>query len=75
MYFLKNIYVYFFFLLKATRNKKKDYSTWYSRVVPHRSTNHAHRGLTSQIGRDGVLSARYGRNRKLPIGEGTYTIS
>ena len=53
---------------------KKDYSTWYSRVVPHRSTNHAHGGLTSQIGRDEVLSARYGRNRKDWINQGNYRL-
>ena len=41
---------------------KKNYSTEYSRVVPHHSTDSARRSLTSEIGRDPVLSTLYGRN-------------
>ena len=44
--------------------KKKDYSTQYSRVVPHPSTDCADTSLTSEIGRDPVLSGTYGRNRR-----------
>lgn len=42
--------------------KDKSYSTPYSRVVPHRSTDGAITSLTSEIGRDPVLSGMYGRN-------------
>ena len=41
--------------------KKKNHSTQDSRVVPHRGTNWAAPWLTSQIGRDAVLSRSYGR--------------
>ena len=41
--------------------KKKNHSTWDSRVVPHRGTNWAALWLTSQIRRDAVLSKSYGR--------------
>ena len=39
----------------------KNHSTQDSRVVPHRGTNWAAPWLTSQIGRDAVLSRSYGR--------------
>ena len=38
------------------RQKKKNYSTWTSRVLPDRTTIQASTCLTSQIGRDAVLS-------------------
>jgi hypothetical protein len=40
----------------------QNYSTQYSRVVPHHSTDWAITSLTSQIGRDAVLSSVYGRS-------------
>ena len=40
----------------------KNYSTRYSRVVPHHSTDRAITSLTSQIGRDAVCSGVYGRS-------------
>ena len=39
----------------------KNHSTQDSRVVPHHGTNWAAPWLTSQIGRDAVLSRSYGR--------------
>ena len=42
--------------------EQKNYSTQYSRVVPHHSTDWAITSLTSQIGRDAVLSSVYGRS-------------
>ena len=42
--------------------KSKNYSTRYSRVVPHHSTDRAITSLTSQIGRDAVCSGVYGRS-------------
>ena len=44
------------------KKKKKNYSTPYSRVVSHRSTDGAITSLTSEIGRDPVLSGVYGRS-------------
>ena len=47
---------------RESRNKKeKNHSTQDSRVVPHRGTNWAAPWLTTQIGRDAVLSRSYGR--------------
>ena len=43
------------------KKNKKNYSTWTSRVVTHRTTIQARTCLTSQIGRDAVLSRLYGR--------------
>lgn len=40
----------------------KNYSTPYSRVISHRSTDDAATSLTSEIGRDPVLSGAYGRS-------------
>jgi hypothetical protein len=45
-------------------NKNKNYSTEYSHVVPHHSTDSAISCLTAQIGRDAVLLTVYGRNSK-----------
>ena len=42
---------------------QKGCNTQGSHVITHRSTNWACRCLTSQIGRDGVLSPEYGRIR------------
>ena len=42
----------------------KNYSTQYSRVVPHHSTDWAITSLTSEIRRDPVCSGVYGRNWK-----------
>ena len=42
--------------------KEKNYSTQYSRVVPHRSTDWAITSLTSEIRRDPVLPSVYGRS-------------
>ena len=44
------------------RNSRKNYSTQYSRVVPHHSTDCAITSLTSEIRRDPVLSSVYGRS-------------
>ena len=44
------------------KKKKKNYSTQYSRVVPHHSTDCAITSLTSEIRRDPVLSSVYGRS-------------
>ena len=44
------------------KKKKKNYSTEYSHVVPHHSTDSAINYLTAQIGRDAVLLVVYGRN-------------
>lgn len=41
--------------------RQKNHSTQDSRVVPHRGTDWAALWLTSQIGRDAVLSESYGR--------------
>ena len=41
--------------------KAKEYNTWDSNVVPHRSTNQARTCLTSLSGREAVLSCWYGR--------------
>ena len=40
----------------------KNYSTSYSRVISHHSTDDAITSLTSEIGRDPVLSSVYGRS-------------
>ena len=47
----------------ALTQYKKSYSTQYSQVVPHPSTNCANTSLTSEIRRDPVLSGVYGRNQ------------
>lgn len=47
------------------KNKNKNYSTEYSHVVPHHSTDSAISCLTAQIGRDAVLLTVYGRNSKV----------
>ena len=44
-----------------TYTRRQNHSTQDSRVVPHRGTNWAALRLTSQIGRDAVLSESYGR--------------
>ena len=43
-------------------SKDKNFSTPYSRVVPHHSTDEAVTSLTLEIGRDPVLSGAYGRS-------------
>lgn len=45
------------------KSLKKDYDTPDSQDVSVPSTKEAQRCLTCQIGRDGVLSTRYGRNQ------------
>ena len=47
------------------RKKQKNYSTEYSHVVPHHSTDSAIKCLTAQIGRDAVVLLVYGRNSKV----------
>jgi hypothetical protein len=47
---------------KKEQTKTKNYSTQYSRVVPHHSTDCAITSLTSDIRRDPVLSGVYGRS-------------
>lgn len=53
--------------LKKKKNRKrwKNYSTEYSHVVPHHSTDSAIKCLTAQIGRDAVVLLVYGRNSKV----------
>ena len=48
-------------MARLGKEKAKNHSTQDSRVVPHRGTNWAALWLTSQIGRDAVLSKSYGR--------------
>ena len=50
---------------KFCKKKKKNYSTEYSHVVPHHSTDSAINCLTAQIGRDAVGLVVYGRNSKV----------
>jgi hypothetical protein len=50
---------------KEKGKKKKNYSTEYSHVVPHHSTDSAIKCLTAQIGRDAVVLLVYGRNSKV----------
>jgi hypothetical protein len=50
---------------KKKRKKKKNYSTEYSHVVPHHSTDSAIDCLTSQIGRDAVGLVVYGRSLEI----------
>lgn len=45
-----------------TKSYKKNYSTQYSQVISHPSTNCANISLTSEIGRDPVYSNVYGRS-------------
>lgn len=47
------------------KKKCKNYSTEYSHVVPHHSTDSAINCLTAQIGRDAVGLVVYGRNSKV----------
>lgn len=47
---------------RSKRKKGKNYSTSYSRVISHHSTDDAITSLTSEIGRDPVLSSVYGRS-------------
>lgn len=51
----------------------KENNTRDSNVVPHRSTNRARTCLTSQSGRDVVLSCWYGRSRSLIVKDNIYT--
>jgi hypothetical protein len=51
-------------LMYQRKAGKKNYSTQYSRVVPHHSTDCAITSLTSEIRRDPVLSGVYGRSWK-----------
>ena len=51
-------------IMKRALKTRKRISTRTSHVVPHRSTTRARGSLTSQIGRDVVLSAWYGRFRE-----------
>ena len=46
---------------KKEKKEKKNYSTRASHVLPDRTTDQAGTCLTSQIGRDAVLSRSYGR--------------
>ena len=52
----------------------KNYSTQYSRVVPHHSTDCAITSLTSEIRRDPVLSGVYGRSYKVSLHVDTYIL-
>ena len=54
---------------------KKGCNTQGSHVITHRSTNWACRCLTSQIGRDGVLSPEYGRIRQEGKGDATVALA
>ena len=47
------------------KKNKKNYSTEYSHVVPHHSTDSAINCLTAQIGRDAVGLVVYGRSSKV----------
>jgi hypothetical protein len=52
---------------QITEEQNKNYSTEYSHVVPHHSTDSAINSLTAQIGRDAVLFVVYGRNSKVTL--------
>ena len=52
---------------RQEKRKKKNYSTEYSHVVPHHSTDSAIKCLTAQIGRDAVVLLVYGRNSKVKL--------
>jgi hypothetical protein len=70
---------------KEKKRKNKNYSTEYSHVVPHHSTDSAINCLTAQIGRDAVGLVVYGRSSKvinffglltcLPFPSGTQLLS
>src|ERR1700722_21018319 len=57
---------------KKKENKEKNYSTEYSHVVPHHSTDSAIDCLTSQIGRDAVGLVVYGRSLKIWLSHPVY---
>jgi hypothetical protein len=62
-------------LLREAYDKKgfeQKNNTRDSNVVPHRSTNLARRCLTSQSGRDAVLSSLYGRSCRLTASAQNY---
>ena len=50
---------------KMSKKTKADCTLRSSQAVPHPSTNRALRRLTSEVGRDLVYSARYGRQRSM----------
>ncbi len=54
------------------KKKIKNYSTEYSHVVPHHSTDSAIDCLTSQIGRDAVGLVVYGRSLKIWLSHPVY---
>jgi hypothetical protein len=51
-------------LMILKKKQTKSYSTQYSQVVPHPSTNYANSWLTAEIERDPVCSTVYGHNQK-----------
>ena len=55
--------IFFCAMNQNTKKWQEGHDTRDSRVVTHRSTNRARRCLTSEIGRDPVLSTWYGRVR------------
>ena len=57
---------------KKKKDKIKNYSTEYSHVVPHHSTDSAIDCLTSQIGRDAVGLVVYGRSLKIWLSHPVY---
>lgn len=69
----RSVFLFFIVLTQRTdgqvtrtqKKKKKNYSTEYSHVVPHHSTDSAINCLTAQIGRDAVGLVVYGRNSKV----------
>jgi hypothetical protein len=63
--FYGNACVYFERRGRSIKSKNQNHGTQDSRVVPHRGTNWAALWLTSQIGRDAVLSESYGRGCNL----------
>ena len=84
LFFYNKIFAIFFFRVANSifrrvvdwlvfDKKKKNYDTQYSHVVPHHSTDCAITSLTSEIGRDPVLSSVYGRNQQLNVETLYYT--
>jgi hypothetical protein len=57
---------------KKKEKKEKNYSTEYSHVVPHHSTDSAIDCLTSQIGRDAVGLVVYGRSLEIWLSHPVY---
>ena len=61
--------------MRIKSRQKQNYSTQYSQVVPHPTTNCANTSLTSEIRRDPVYSSVYGRSQNLKKWRLTWTLN